>query len=342
MPKTDDQLSNFERSEFEETLVTYMESYHILKKMKWSSMCDMAEPSTLVAHLQKYDFSTAVGVLIPSIPGYHDPFVGKRPGKEVLGYLKVQQAIREHCKDASSRRAGPIVCQFSSIGNLSIPYLDKIMNSWNVRTAHETSAPPRGTCLSLLKIVWPTFNEIATSVEGLNGGGSVPGKSRSLQKDFLLPLLHRWKSNTGANSLEKGVNVPHIKTYYQQSSSRSDDESMNWFVLSSHNLSKAAWGELQNRSGRGQTLTIQHWELGVFISPSTLGVESMGPFVDDDLLSSKFGSGKKLESSVDGNRNKVDSPAKGRRAIIPLPYKFRPDRYQANDRPWAVDLPGMF
>jgi tyrosyl-DNA phosphodiesterase-1 len=343
LPKTDDQLSSFESSDFEESLVTYMESYHILKKMKWSSIDHMAELCTLVSHLQKYDFSTAVGVLIPSIPGYHEPHVEKRPGKEVLGYLKVQQAIRKHCsaRNSSIDTAGPIVCQFSSIGSLSIPYLDKVMNAWNVRTAHQTGVPPRGTCLSLLKIVWPTVQEIVTSVEGPSGGGSVPGRTRCLQKDFLKPLLHRWKATSVRNCLEKGVNVPHIKTYYQNSTGNSsgddgNDNSMDWFVVSSHNLSKAAWGELQNRSGRGPSLAIQHWELGVFISPSTLGVDSMGPFVDDfDRAMSKFDSGGRKELDGSGIHG-------SRRAIIPLPYKFRPERYQTNDEPWAVDLPRFF
>lgn len=107
---------------------------------------------------------------------------------------------------------------------------------------------------------------------------------------------------------------------------------MEWFVVSSHNLSKTAWGELQNRMVEGEVLTIQHWELGVFVSPATLGVDSMGPFVNNSGGGRKLGSSSTIEHRKDANHT---------RAIIPLPYKFRPDKYKYNDQFWATDLPGL-
>jgi len=104
---------------------------------------------------------------------------------------------------------------------------------------------------------------------------------------------------------------------------------MNWFVVTSHNLSKAAWGEVQNRREQGLTLTIQHWELGVFISPSTLGCKTMGP-----LVHSTTGGGKPK-----GN----NGTKKNRHALIPLPYKSSPEKYSPTDRAWVVDnLQGVF
>jgi len=121
--------------------------------------------------------------------------------------------------------------------------------------------------------------------------------------------------------LGKAKHVPHIKSYYQVSDN--NNHNMDWFVLSSHNLSKAAWGEIQNRRvpwGMGETeetLVVQHWELGVFVSPSTLGVDTMGP----------------LSSPLASRKDDDDD----RRTVIPLPYKIQPDKYNDSDRPWVVE-----
>jgi tyrosyl-DNA phosphodiesterase-1 len=204
-PKTDDQLSSFETSDFEEALVTYLESYHLLQPLKLGT--NDGKPSTIVAYLQTYDFSTAVAVLVPSIPGYHPPH-SKNP-QDAQGYLKVQHAVQKYC-GVSKWNCGPIIAQCSSMGSLSVPYLDKIAAAWNVETADQsaTKTPPKGSSASHLKIVWPTVQEIVTSVEGPSGGGTVPGRRSCLHKPFL--QLHKW--NTGKNALDKGDHVPHIKT----------------------------------------------------------------------------------------------------------------------------------
>ncbi|KAG7349160.1 tyrosyl-DNA phosphodiesterase [Nitzschia inconspicua] len=350
LPKTQEQLDMFESSDFEETLVTYMESYHILDSVSWTHPSSTIappnnlHPQTLVQHLQTYDFSTAVGVLIPSIPGYHN-----FSGIEKFGYVKVEQCVQKYCQNkngsgTSNPVGGPIVCQCSSIGALSVPYLSKLFTAWNVSYAGKGCPPPKGITGTLFKIVWPTLQEIATSVEGVNGGGTVPGRIRNLVKPYVRMLLHKWTdksprriySNVGRgggitsrnNTLDKGCNVPHIKTYYQIS--RRDpqgDEEMEWFVLSSHNLSKAAWGEIQNRRLEGEVLTVQHWELGVFVSPETLGVDHMGPLPETAM------------SSVAELASTRETNAK-RRTVIPLPYKFRPDAYDEEDQFWATDLFG--
>ena len=115
---------------------------------------------------------------------------------------------------------------------------------------------------------------------------------------------------------------------------------MRWFVLSSHNLSKAAWGEVQNRRDRGcdecEVLTIQHWELGVFVSPSTLGVDEMGLLLVAETNTTNNNGNININSNSNSNSNGENENEK-RRAIIPIPYKFRPDKYEDSDQPWVVD-----
>ena len=73
----------------------------------------------------------------------------------------------------------------------------------------------------------------------------------------------------------------------------------------------AAWGELQNGQ-RGETFKVFHWELGVFLSPNILGKERVVPFQTDQLLNHE-------------------------ESVIPLPYKFHPERYSSSDEAWTVD-----
>jgi hypothetical protein len=58
------------------------------------------------------------------------------------------------------------------------------------------------------------------------------------------------------NPVWKSRNVPHIKTYYQLNH---EGCSMDWFVVTPHSMSKAAWGEAQN-SSHVSSLVIGSWE----------------------------------------------------------------------------------
>jgi tyrosyl-DNA phosphodiesterase 1 len=297
--------------DFEETLIAYLKTYHYEKKHTWrkggiihngaSSQEDNYKQQrfcTLVELLQTYDFSTALGVLIPSSPGYHKP-----KDFHKWGYLKVRHAIVQHTTIPSSSSSKPIplpcfqtkisnirspsspaiVCQFSSIGSLSKKYLTTLEAAWDVGRVHDNHRKNRDSNQNKiagpqhqdrnLRLVYPTRDEIVRSVEGVMGGGSVPGRRSNVYKPFLQPLYHRWTSAFTPNTTKKKVprgheglddsdssdeecnapsvveadtdpwnkarNVPHIKTYYQPTP---DGQSMAWFVLSSHNLSKGTNG----------------------------------------------------------------------------------------------------
>jgi tyrosyl-DNA phosphodiesterase-1 len=168
--------------------------------------------------------------------------------------------------------------------------------------------------------------EICTSVEGPQGGNSVPGRVKNLDgKPFLKPLLHKWAASTPVatdrneiNPLWKSRNVPHIKTYYQLGA---DSTSMQWFVVSSHNLSMAAWGTVIHPQfcRPDPRLMIRSWELGVFVTPSLIqGCTRLVPW-----------------SASAGAYDEGD-------VTVPLPFKLVPDLYGANDLPWAVDRPIHF
>lgn len=290
---------------FEDDLVDYFSSYSFQKPIRWDPK---TSPESLVERIRRYDFSTAQAVLIPSIPGYH-----RLDGNHKRGHLKLREAVIQHTvppTDSNIHR--PIVCQYSSIGSLKkdakyiTEELQISMDTQLARITDKVHHPP----IHQMKLVYPTVQEIRTSVEGYAGGGSVPGHVKNVKQGPLKSLLHKWTSSKSSNPIWKGSSVPHIKTYYQLNE---DDESMAWFVLTSHNLSMAAWGVTQNSSRyNGRRLFIRHWELGVFVSPQTLETSRLLPWTPTTMS---------LEDTI----------------AIPLPYNIQPERYEQGDEPWAVD-----
>ena len=303
-------------SQFEDDLVDYMTTYGYANRKKWGRQQECA--TTLCDELKRYDFIGAKGVLIASTPGYYD-LGTSTAGAHNRGYLKLSRAIRENCP-ASSSSSQPIVCQFSSIGALSERYLKEFATKLNAG---------RQTCDSLeksLRIVFPTPECIRNSVEGYSGGGTVPSKKTNVNKAVLQPLWHKWASSpmTTMNPLHKPRSVPHIKTFYQLGE---DNESMQWFCLSSHNLSKAAWGEIRQNS-RGQHLYVMHWELGVFVAPSMFQEE-------ESARPAKLVPITTTSTSVGGEGSTVAAAASATKIGIPLPYPLIPTKYGPSEKPFS-------
>lgn len=277
--------------EFQTDLVAYLRTYNYDQKRSWHgtharSLCD---------EIQRYDFSSARVVLIPSTPG-------RNTLDKPKGYVKLSQAIQKHIQKRSTPM--PIICQFSSIGSLNVKWLQEIAKSWDV--AHTDCA--KEDLRHRLKLVYPTVEEIRLSVEGYNGGGSVPGRRNNTNKEFLRPLYHKWSSLKTTNPLYKPTNVPHIKTFFQLTA---DGSGMEWFCLTSHNLSKAAWGETIN-TNEGRRIFTRHWELGVFVAPQLFNKDEIVPAGPTSITD---------DSKI----------------AIPIPFHFDPSRYGINDHPWAVD-----
>lgn len=155
--------------------------------------------------------------------------------------------------------------------------------------------------------------------------------------------------------LNTAHHVPHVKMIIQPSSTnRVNDDEIEWLVLTSHNLSMAAWGQIQKCSADGiirindeKVLFIRSWELGVFISPATLLTGSrcggaLHPPSGNKLCIRPY-RGKSVSSSDtvinidsddDTNHNACNVPSV---LFVPIPFNLRPDRYDGNDVAWAVD-----
>lgn len=298
--------------------------------------------------IRQYDYSSAYAVLIPSVPGYHRGMTINE-----YGYLKLRKEIIDAFPSSQTlgKRKGknktPIVCQISSLGSLHEKWLRKFCSAIDYTSTHNTN-PLDENCMStkplqsLVKIVWPTVDEIRKSVEGFAGGGSVPGRVKNLEKPFLKPLYHRWtKRNDSNDPFRTARHIPHIKTIVQPSSSSGDDRSIEWLLLSSHNLSKAAWGTVQNNNKTGgKECFIAHWELGVFVAGSTL-FEICGMTKPVRILSIGYGGAQDNGTISLCDDDDGDDDGKNSDFInvhVPLPYDVHtPDAYDGSDDYWTAD-----
>jgi tyrosyl-DNA phosphodiesterase-1 len=311
-------------------------------------------PLSLVDVVRRYDFSGAGVSLVASVPGWHG--IRNCP----WGHLALRRAVAGTAKAAAGSgggsgsdrdggmgcsgaagpaggEGGPILCQYTSVGALSDKWLKRELEaSLDVGRAGGGLPGPgpgpkaagRGrspATATKMKLIWPTCEEVRTSHGGYRIGDAIPGRTKNVDRDFLRPLYHRWALPGGTDDddsdpLGTARAAPHIKTFLQLSR---DQTSIEWACLTSHNLSKAAWGEVQNSSLRGETLVIRHWELGIFVSPKTL---------TGNRISDPDGTLVRMVPYQGGNVTGGDH-----RVVLPLPFDVQPTPYGQDDIPWSVD-----
>jgi tyrosyl-DNA phosphodiesterase-1 len=205
----------------------------------------------LIHTLREFDFSAARVVLLPSVPGYHRGADMHRFGHmRVRAVLQAQQ-LPTRFQDAT------LVCQYSSLGSLTEKWLfDEFGTSMTACHGSDDAGGSKSRQRRPnIHCIWPTVEDVRSSVLGYASGGSMPCPDKNM-KDFLRPLLHRWRGVDARHAA-----MPHLKSYARVLPSGE----IAWAIMTSSNLSKAAWGELQKD---GSQLQIRSYELGVLFLPS--------------------------------------------------------------------------
>lgn len=205
--------------------------------------------------LTRHDFSHARARLVASVPGYHSG-----PRLHQWGHMRLRGCLSQ--EDFPSKFTGaPLAAQFSSLGSLDQKWLEgefRASMSAGRCNAGQRLGPPSLPGPGGLQLVWPTVSEVQNSVEGWMAGRSIPGPSKNVGKPFLQEYWHRW----GGHPCGRQRAMPHIKSYVRY---ERGGRELAWFMLASHNLSKAAWGVLQKG---GTQLMVRSYELGVLLLPS--------------------------------------------------------------------------
>nr|GLL28779.1 tyrosyl-DNA phosphodiesterase 1 [Ipomoea trifida] len=265
---------------------------------------------------KKFDYSSAGVRLIASVPGYHSGSSLKK-----WGHMKLRTVLQE-CTFSKEFQKSPLVYQFSSLGSLDEKWMTEFASSLSAGQSDDKK--PLG--IGEQMIVWPTVEDVRCSLEGYAAGSCIPSPLKNVEKEFLKKYWAKWKaSHTG-----RGRAMPHIKTFVRYSG-----QNLAWMLLTSSNLSKAAWGALQKNNSQ---LMIRSYELGVLFLPSVKC--GSGFSCTDNSNYSEVKSApheeKKAKLVTLAWRGKSDTES-AEVIKLPLPYELPPRPYSPEDVPWSWD-----
>ncbi|CAN6552831.1 unnamed protein product [Malus baccata var. baccata] len=303
---------------FESDLIDY------LSALKWPEFSvnfpNLGSFKINPSFFKKFDYSDAAVRLIASVPGYH---TGNNMKK--WGHMKLRTVLQECIFDKEFRKS-PLAYQFSSLGSLDEKWMAEFASSMSSGLSEDRTPLGPGEPL----IIWPTVEDVRCSLEGYAAGNAIPSPLKNVEKDFLKKYWAKWRaSHTGRCRA-----MPHIKTF-----ARYNGQKLAWFLLTSANLSKAAWGALQKNNSQ---LMIRSYELGILFLPRKTC--SFGFSCTSNGVPSKDKSGRSETSEASrttlvtlnwqGNRN-TDSSSEVIK--LPVPYELPPQPYTAEDVPWSWD-----
>jgi tyrosyl-DNA phosphodiesterase 1 len=254
----------------------------------------------------------------------------------------------------------PITAQFSSVGSLTEPWIAEFATSFGrSRTAGGLACGRHPA----VKLCFPTVEQVRTCLSGYAAGDSL-----LLRKDYDKPFLrgkawYRWDAERSGRDRV----MPHIKTYTRavwEPATESTPEGvvrLAWILLSSANMSAAAWGRLQKN---GSQFMVRSYEVGVLFLPSKFEVSSLVPrssvqpelgTVHSHVPTTRFTWGWPRElfsleresvrtlatltahSHVDANsQERAEFAAE---LMFPLPHNPLPRAYSSSETPWVFDVP---
>ncbi|XP_032300711.1 tyrosyl-DNA phosphodiesterase 1 isoform X2 [Coturnix japonica] len=292
LPQGSSDSAGESETHFKSDLISYLMAYSSPVLKEWIDL------------IQEHDLSETRVYLLGSTPGRYQGI-----DKEKWGHLRLRKLLKEHASPIPAQESWPVVGQFSSIGSLGADG-----SKWLCSEFQESLVAAGRGVTALLKcdvpmhLVYPTVNNVRQSLEGYPAGGSLPYSIQTAQKQLWLhSYFHKWSAEVSGRSHA----MPHIKTYMRPSH---DFKKIAWFLVTSANLSKAAWGALEKN---GTQLMIRSYELGVLFLPSAFGLDSGYFHVKGNLL----------------------SESKDPATSFPVPFDLPPEQYGSKDQPWIWNIP---
>ncbi|XP_043653403.1 probable tyrosyl-DNA phosphodiesterase isoform X2 [Drosophila teissieri] len=277
---------------FKQDLMLYLVEYKISQLQPW------------IARIRKSDFSAINVFFLGSVPGGHrESSVRGHP----WGHARLGSLLSKHATPIDDRI--PVICQSSSIGSLGANVQAWIQQDFVNSLKKDSTPVGKLRQMPPFKMIYPSFGNVSGSHDGMLGGGCLPyGKNTNDKQPWLKDYLQQWKSSDRYRSRA----MPHIKSYTRLNL---EDQSVYWFVLTSANLSKAAWGCFNKNSNIQPCLRIANYEVGVLFLPRFVTGEDTFP--------------------LGNNRDGV--PA------FPLPYDVPLTPYAPDDKPFLMDyLQGLY
>ncbi|XP_074270032.1 tyrosyl-DNA phosphodiesterase 1 [Silene latifolia] len=308
-----------EGSQFESDLVSYLQA---LKFPEFSAnLPAIGRHKVDASFFKKFDYRAATVRLIASVPGYHTG-----PNLRKWGHMKLRSVLEQCTFDKEFKRS-PLIYQFSSLGSLDEKWMTELRSSMSSGMAADKTPLGPGDPL----IIFPTVEDVRWSLEGYAAGNAIPSPIKNVEKEFLKKYWAKWKATHSGRCRA----MPHIKTFV-----RYNGQNLAWFLLTSSNLSKAAWGALQKN---GSQLMIRSYELGVLFLPGVVRSRHEFSCTDDmnslkDKNGSTNGSGLRKTKLVTLTwRGEGGDESDSEIVRLPVPYELPPQLYSAQDVPWSWD-----
>ncbi|KFQ62888.1 Tyrosyl-DNA phosphodiesterase 1 [Pelecanus crispus] len=277
---------------FKSDLISYLMAYNSPTLKEWIDL------------VQEHDLSETRVYLLGSTPGRY-----QGSDKEKWGHLRLRKLLKEHASSIPAQESWPVVGQFSSIGSMGADGSKWLCSEFQeslVAAGRSVTTLPK--CDVPIHLVYPTVSNVRQSLEGYPAGGSLPYSIQTAQKQLWLhSYFHKWSAEISGRTHA----IPHIKTYMRPSP---DFQKIAWFLVTSANLSKAAWGALEKN---GTQLMIRSYELGVLFLPSAFG----------------------LDKGYFHVRQKMLSESNDSATYFPVPYDLPPEQYGSKDQPWIWNIP---
>ncbi|KAH3667208.1 hypothetical protein OGAPHI_002857 [Ogataea philodendri] len=304
---------------------------------------------SLIKRLDSFCFDPIDVVFIASSPGRYEFSISEsdkshanvnRP--KLFGYGRLHQALNQF--NLTAKGNADFIMQVSSI---SAPLDSKHMNIGT----HILSSIVEGSDIIVkqpdhkftnkegldLKIVWPTENEVINAYHGHISGHAIMLKTKAVggwfayenQSRFLRNFFYKWASKPFPRSEAGRSNLsPHVKTYCVTEDNFS---TLKWFLLTSANLSKQAWGapergygaSFQNGKLKKHAYAVKSFEAGVLINPKILKV-SLNDRKDVVLVPVRG-----TDYMENASTNAIHYP-------IRMPYDYPLEKYSKDDKPWIV------
>ncbi|EFN87771.1 Probable tyrosyl-DNA phosphodiesterase [Harpegnathos saltator] len=261
---------------FKKDLQRYLNSYQNPALKRWRDL------------VRKADFSAVNVCFIASTPGHF-----RRIDVNLWGYKKLANVLSQHVMLPPDAPKWSIIAQSSAVGSFGPKYegwLSKeIVRSMTRETERDLKDYPE------FQFIYPSVKNYEQSFDYQDGSSCfLYMKEVHSKQQWIKSYLYQWKAKSGCDQA-----MPHIKSYTRISP---DLKRIAWFVLTSANLSKGAWGVQ-----RGDYY-ITNYEVGVAFLPKFITGTTTFPITDEDLTA----------------------------PIFPIPYDFPLCPYDSNDSPFTT------
>ncbi|XP_060817013.1 probable tyrosyl-DNA phosphodiesterase [Bombus pascuorum] len=245
-----------------------------------------------ISVVRRANFSSVNVFFVASVPGRHTGVE-----YDYWGYRKLGHVLSKHAKLPPDAPQWTLIAQSSSIGNLGPNYESWIQKE--IISSMSKENPPGLKSYPNFRLIYPSLNNYEQSFDCRDGSSCLPYNIRMHSKqEWVESYMYQWKATRTARDKA----MPHIKTYTRISPNL---DKIPWFVLTSANLSKAAWGIARNDSHH-----IYSYEAGVVFIPHFVTGSTTFP----------------IKNEEDGV------------PVFPIPYDLPLTRYGSGDKPFVTEF----